>query len=581
MREHEVPTHVQAEDKVLLWFTFPQIVAITAVGALAYGIYHYAPLPSSEVRIGLAVLFALVGLAAIVGRVGGRRLPLVAADLLQYRLGGRCYAGTPAQLARSEPPAPANDNPGLLQQMTEKTRRRLRRLRRKPKGPERRNGRMPLRPQRWLRNRRKPRDRGDGNGGHAAMRRTALLAAAALFMLTAVAASEPPTPTPAPTPEPAPGPGTPYPQTSPDRWRNEIDFDAPDPVPGRRLYVEKLAVFEDRATVTLRAAAEIDLNVQAFGGPGGRELRFWGATSVRAGQSIFYTLPLSGDAPSFTFAWVDESGQAGGVSLKGDQLPHPLPVVEGELCDVSVKSLRWSPGALTGMLHAGECVSNIEHPIDLVVVTGEAHIAGPMVMKTRVTNVYGSVTVSSGDASTTVNLDPPGSAVFRLPIPTGERLHELSVEATLEAHLRGNAPPLVVLTLIPEREEIRLVPVKVWRPGASKVVRETVTVQNKDGTTSSHEISARLTIPSEEIIVVPSVLIKHEEFILGTVNPRGSAYGSKEEILLMALTIGADARYTPFVPPPVEEEPPPPVQTQLTEDEADWLFGFLGWEWPW
>ena len=197
MREHEVPTHVQAEDKVLLWFTFPQVVAVTAVGALAYGLYHYAPIPSSEVRIGLAVLFALVGLAAIVGRVGGRRLPLVAADLLQYRLGGRCYAGTPAQLARSEPPAPANDNPGLLQQMTEKMRHRLRRLRRKPRARERRNGRKPLR---WLRNRRKPRDRGNGNGGHAAMRRTALLAALALLALTAVAASEPPTPTPAPTP---------------------------------------------------------------------------------------------------------------------------------------------------------------------------------------------------------------------------------------------------------------------------------------------------------------------------------------------------------------------------------------------
>ena len=292
-------------------------------------------------------------------------------------------------------------------------------------------------------------------------------------------------------------------------------------------------------------------------------------------------MPLTGDAPSFTFAWVAESGQAGGVSLKGGQLPHPLPVVEGELCDVSVKSLRWSPGALTGTLQAGECVHAVEHPIDLVVVTGEAHIAGPMVMKTRVTNVYGSVTVSSGDASTTVNLDPPGSAVFRLPIPTGEGLHELSVEATLEAHLRGNAPPLVVLTLIPEREEIRLVPVKVWRPGTSKVVRDTVTVRNKDGTTSSHEISARLTIPSEEIIVVPSVLIKHEEFILGTVNPRGSAYGSREEILHMALTIGADARYTPFVPPPVEEEPPPPVQTPLTGDEAEELFGLFGWEWPW
>ena len=574
MREHEVPTHVQAEDKVLLGFTFQQIVGVMAVAALAYGIYNYTPIPSSEVRIGLAVLFALVGLAAIVGRVGGRWLPLVAADLLQYRLGGRCYAGTPAQLARSEPPAPANDNPGLLQQMTEKTRRRLRRLRRggkKRKGRERRNGRRPLR---WLRNRSKPRDRGNG-GGQAAMRRTALLAALALFVLTAVAASG------TPTPEPTPGPGAPYPQDSPDRWRNEIDFDPPEPVPGRRLYVEKLAVFEDRATVTLRAATKLDLTVQAFGGPGGRELRFWGAASVAAGQSIFYTLPLSGDAPSFTFAWVDESGQAGGVSLKGAQLPHPLPVVEEELCDVSVTQIRWSPGALTGMLHAGKCVSNIEHPIDLVVVTGEEHIAGPMVMKARVTDVYGSVTVSSGDSTTTVNLDPPGSAVFRLPVPTGERLHELTIEATLEAHLRGNAPPLVVLTLIPEREEIRLVPVKVWRPGASKVVRETVTVQNKDGTTSSHEISARLTIPSEEIIVVPSVLIKHEEFILGTVNPRGSAYGSREETVQMALTIGADARYTPFVPPPQPTPTPPPVQTQLTEDEADWLFGFLGWEWPW
>ena len=30
MREHEVPTHVQAEDKVLLWLTFPQVVSLAA-----------------------------------------------------------------------------------------------------------------------------------------------------------------------------------------------------------------------------------------------------------------------------------------------------------------------------------------------------------------------------------------------------------------------------------------------------------------------------------------------------------------------------------------------------------------------
>ena len=107
MREHEVPTHVQAEDRVLLWFTFPQVVALTAVCALSYGAYRYAPVGPSEVRMALAVLLGLAGLAAVVGKIGGRRLPLVAADLLKYRLGARLYAGPPSELVRSEPPAPA------------------------------------------------------------------------------------------------------------------------------------------------------------------------------------------------------------------------------------------------------------------------------------------------------------------------------------------------------------------------------------------------------------------------------------------------------------------------------------------
>ena len=106
MREHEVPTHVQAEDRVLLWFTFPQIVALTAVCALSYGAYRYAPVGPSEVRMALAVLLGLSGVAAVVGKIGGRQLPLVAADLLKYRLGARRYVGPPSQLVRSEPPAP-------------------------------------------------------------------------------------------------------------------------------------------------------------------------------------------------------------------------------------------------------------------------------------------------------------------------------------------------------------------------------------------------------------------------------------------------------------------------------------------
>ena len=112
MRAHGVPTHVGAEDKVLLWFTFPQIVAMIATCALAYGAYRVLPFGTSEVRMGLAAVLGLLALAAIVGKIGGRSLPLVTADLLRYALGPRRYAGTPAELARTEPPAPVQTTPG-------------------------------------------------------------------------------------------------------------------------------------------------------------------------------------------------------------------------------------------------------------------------------------------------------------------------------------------------------------------------------------------------------------------------------------------------------------------------------------
>ena len=152
MREHEVPTHVQAEDRVLLWFTFPQIVALTAVCALSYGAYRYAPVGPSEIRIGIAVLFGLVGIVAVVGKIGGRRLPLVAADLLKYRLGARRYAGPVSQLVRAEPHAPTQpvrSGPGSMRLMARRARRGLRALRRR-RNRERAGGRMPLRPHRWF-----------------------------------------------------------------------------------------------------------------------------------------------------------------------------------------------------------------------------------------------------------------------------------------------------------------------------------------------------------------------------------------------------------------------------------------------
>ena len=112
MREHEVPTHVEAEDRVLLWFTFPQIVAIVAVCALSYGAYAYAPVGPARLRMALSVLLGLFGIAMVVGKIGGRRLPQVAADLLKYGLGARTYSGTAAQLTRPEPPPPPKTSPG-------------------------------------------------------------------------------------------------------------------------------------------------------------------------------------------------------------------------------------------------------------------------------------------------------------------------------------------------------------------------------------------------------------------------------------------------------------------------------------
>ena len=83
MREHEVPTHLQQKDKVLLGLTFPQIVAIAAVVGLAYGLWKQAAfLPDGTFRRGVAIVVSLLGLAVVALRPGGRALPTVVLDLL-------------------------------------------------------------------------------------------------------------------------------------------------------------------------------------------------------------------------------------------------------------------------------------------------------------------------------------------------------------------------------------------------------------------------------------------------------------------------------------------------------------------
>ena len=564
MRAHEVPTHVQAEDRVLLGLTFPQIVAMSAVCAIAYGAYRTVPIGPSEARLALAAVLGLAGVVTIVGRIGGRRLPLVAADLLRFALGPRRYAGTPAELARNQPPAPMRSGPGPLRLLARRTRRGLRRLRRR-RNRERGNGRMRLRPRAWFGRGRRRRNEENANGARPprreAKRRKTLLA---VLMATGLAAA-----------------ATVSQAALADEHRpiDEIEFEIPEPIPGRRLFIEGFAVSGDQAEVTLRAATALSLRVQAYGGPGGRTLRYWGSKRLGEGERTMFSLPLSGDAPSLTFSWRDRFSQAGALTLKDEQLPYPLPSMDGELCDIRVTSLGWSAGAIEGTL-VSTCVSAAEARVDLPVAEGHHSQTVTALLDAEVTAVTGTVTVTAGGAQTSAPLVPDGATTFRVPFTQGPGVHVVTIDAAPVAALEAAAPPLVRLTHQPARTEEHTRTVVVERPGVSRTIRETVTVIHDDGTTTEHEISARLSIPSATFERDVVVRVSHAEHVRAEVVERAAIRTSRDETVSLALGIGADAPYQPLVVPEPEEAPSAAEQTPLTEAETSALFALFGWEQP-
>ena len=570
MREHEVPTHVQAEDRVLLGFTFPQVVAVVAVCALSYGAYRYAPIGPSEVRMALAVLFGLVGVAMVVGKIGGRRLPLVAADLLKYRLGARLYAGPVSQLVRAEPPAPAQpvkSGPGPVSLMAKRVGRglgRLRKNRKTRKNKERRNGRM-----RWFGKR-----RGKDGGNHPGQEhraetletrnrkpRMGWIPVVALAVLMAAAT---------------------VPQAvladDHDHWRDEIDFEVTEPVEGRRIFVEALSVTGDRAAVTLRAATALDIRVRAFGGPEGSWLRFWGSATLAEGERIDYSLPLHGPAPSFTVSWEDTLGQAGALTFEEAQLPFPLPVVEGELCGLRVTSLGWTPGAVSGVVES-ECVTSIEHPVELQTVAGHESVTETALMDAQVTAITGTVSAATGASQASVPFVPNGETSFRLGVPAGEAIHAVTVDVSLEASLRIPIPPLTVLTHHPERVEQVTRTVHLHRPGDSDSDSETATATCEDGATATATATAYAYVPSATIAREVTVEVLHKEHVKAETVEREPVTRTREESLSLASAVGSDDPFAVLVLPEPEPEDPPAEQ-----EPADGLRGWfdqLGWEWPW
>ena len=650
MREHEVPTHVQAEDRVLLWLTFPQIVAVVAVCAVAYGAYRYFPLGPSEFRLGMAVLLGILGIAMTVGRVGGRGLPLVAADLLKFNLGARRYAGTISELVRSEVPAPEPAEPrpspvlqlvkgasqvvpGLAKAGASRIRPArpaeqvqseaeapaevghgpLRLLIRKalsgagqavhaarPKSPAllrrqstevpilpqskpqpqrlliskalsgagravravRRKGRPPFRAHVWFGKRR---SRGDGDKGktpkdkesRSRKHRRLPMALAALALATATV----------PALALADGPW------SDDAWRlDEIGYRPPEPVPGRRLYLEEITVTGTLAMVTVRAATELRLDVRSYGGNSGRVLTFFVHDILEQGETERFGLSLDGPGPSFTFAWQDGLGHTGALALKGNQLPHPMPAADGRACSLRLDTLGWTPGNVTGVI-VSECARELEEQVEVAMAAGHHRQSVDALLPATVAGVTGTVNVSAGSASTTAAFVQDGETRFNLPVSADESVHEITMEAALSASLSVPLPPLVQLTHHPHRVEQRTETVSLLRPGVSRYVSRTVSVAlPPDGQVVNYTIGATLSVPSETVQQDATLDIDHPEHVRAEVVQRDALTRTTSETVTMSTTLAADVAYATLALPDPTPTPEPVTHRPLSDDETRELF---------
>ena len=361
-------------------------------------------------------------------------------------------------------------------------------------------------------------------------------------------------------------------------WRDEIDFEITEPVEGRRIFVEGLTVSGDRALVTLRAATDVDIRIRAFGGPDGTWLRFWASDRLDQGEVSRYGFPLHGPVPSFTVSWEDALGQAGALTVEHDRIPYPLPEVEGELCDLRMTSLGWTPGAVNGVVES-ECVTRIEHPVELQTVAGHESVTETALMDAQVTAITGTLAAATGASTASVEFVPDGETRFRLDVPTGEAIHAVSVDVSLEASLRIPIPPLTVLTHHPERTERRTETVSLWRPGASDTDSETITVTHDDGTTTEHTVTAHAYVPGTTVRRDVTITIVHPEHVKAETVERGPLTRTRADTLALASGVGADEPFAVLVVPEPEPEDPPAEQTPAG-GLRDW-FDRLGWEWPW
>ena len=241
-------------------------------------------------------------------------------------------------------------------------------------------------------------------------------------------------------------------------------------------------------------------------------------------------------------------------------------------------SLGWTPGAVSGVIES-ECVTNIEHPVELQTVAGHESVTQTALMDAGVTAITGTVSAATGASHESVPFVPDGETRFRLAVPTGGAIHAVSVDVSLGASLRIPIPPLTVLTHHPERTEQVTRTVHLHRPGDSDSDSQTATATCEDGATASATATAYAYVPSATIAREVTVDVLHKEHVKAETVEREPVTRTREEQLSLASAVGSDDTFAVLVLPQPEPEDPPAEQ-EPADGLRQW-FDRLGWEWPW
>ena len=104
---HEVPTHLDVEDRPLYGLTVRQVLGLAAGGAWAYAVWSAGPALPAPLRAALAAACVLVPAAVLAVRPAGRGLGSWALVALRHALGPRIAVWRPAPPAPAGPPGRA------------------------------------------------------------------------------------------------------------------------------------------------------------------------------------------------------------------------------------------------------------------------------------------------------------------------------------------------------------------------------------------------------------------------------------------------------------------------------------------